>query len=268
MDIRRLGWAGIELTSAETTLVIDMIGSFGALEPLLAGAPTPLPAPSRAVDAALVTHLHEDHIDAAAIAAALRGSGPVLRPHAVPVRGLDAVATRAGEQGLLEHGLETDSLQPWETRVIGPFSITALPAVDGFGDPQVSWLVEADGQRVLHAGDTTFHGSWWSIALRSGPIDVAFLPINGPVCSFPHRQPPTPFPAAMDPRQAAVAAHILGARRVVPMHYDGVHAPPFYAQVDDPSGSFSREAATFDLAVTFLAPGETLGTAGRPGAPA
>ncbi|MGI8622019.1 MAG: MBL fold metallo-hydrolase [Solirubrobacteraceae bacterium] len=122
------------------------------------------------------------------------------------------MGTEAGERGLLEHALETDSLDPWDTRTVGPFAITALPAVDGFGDPQLSWLIEADGQRVLHAGDTIFHGSWWSIALRSSPIDVAFLPINGAVCDFPHRQPARPFPAAMDPRQAAVAAHILGSR--------------------------------------------------------
>lgn len=258
MNIRRLGWAGIELTSADTTLVVDLIASFGAFEPLLTGPRAPLPQPSRQADAALVTHLHEDHIDAAAIAAALKGRGPVLRPHAAPVFGTDAVGTAAGERGLLEHGLETDSLDPWETRTIGPFAITALPAVDGFGDPQLSWLIEADGQRVLHAGDTIFHGSWWSIALQSDPIDVAFLPINGAVCDFPHRQPSSPFAAAMDPQQAAVAAHILGAERVVPMHYDGVHVPPFYVQVDDPSGTFAREGERLGLTVERLAAGEEL----------
>jgi L-ascorbate metabolism protein UlaG (beta-lactamase superfamily) len=258
MDIRRLGWAGLELTSADTTLVVDLIGSFGAFEPLLTGPPAPLPQPSRQADAALVTHLHEDHIDAAAIAAALKADGPVLRPRAVPVFGTDAVGTDAGERALLEHGLETDSLDPWDTRTIGPFAITALPAVDGFGDPQLSWLIEADGQRVLHAGDTIFHGSWWSIALRNDPIDVAFLPINGAVCDFPHRQPRSPFAAAMDPQQAAVAAQILGAERVVPMHYDDIQVPPFYVQVDDPSGTFVREGEKLGLTVETLAPGEEL----------
>ena len=258
MRIRRLGWAGLELTSADTTLVVDLITTFGGLEPLLTGPPVPLPPPSRPVDAALVTHLHEDHVDAAAIAEALRGGGPVLRPHAVPVFGLDAVGTEAGERGLLEHGLETDSLHPWETRSVGPFTITALPAVDGFGDPQLSWLVEADGQRVLHAGDTMFHGSWWTIALKTERVDVAFLPVNGAVCSFPHRQPASPFAAVMDPRQAAVAAHIVGAGRTVPMHYDGVHIPPYYVQVDDPSGTFVREGGELGLATQILAPGEEL----------
>jgi L-ascorbate metabolism protein UlaG (beta-lactamase superfamily) len=258
MQIRRLGWAGIELFSADTTLVIDHIASFGVFEQFLTGPRAPLPAPSRPVDAALVTHLHDDHVDATAIAGSLRGGHPVLRPHAIPVSGLDAVSTEPGERGLLEHGLETDSLHPWDTRTIGPFSVTALPAVDGFGDPQISWLVEADGQRVLHAGDTMFHGSWWSIALKSGPIDVAFLPINGPVCDFPHRQPPTPFAAAMDPQQAAVAAQILGAGVAVPMHYDDVHIPPFYVQVDDPAGSFAAEAEKLQVRVVTLEPGAEL----------
>ena len=57
-------------------------------------------------------------------------------------------------------------MAPWETEEIGPFTITAVPAVDGFGDPQVSWVIAAAGRRILHAGDTLFHGSWWLIAGR------------------------------------------------------------------------------------------------------
>ena len=261
MNIRRLGWAGIELSSADTTLVVDLIASFGAFEPMLTPPRAPLPQPAGPVGAALVTHLHEDHADGAAVAAALHGQGSVLRPHAVPSSGDDAVGTAAAEQAFAEHGLSTDSLAPWDTRSIGPFVVTALPAVDGFGDPQVSWLIEADGRRVLHAGDTVFHGSWWSIAQRCGPIDVAFLPVNGAVCNFGHRQPASPLPAAMDPRQAAVAAHVLGARRAVPMHYDGVHVPPYYVQVDDPAGTFAREGATLGVAIEILAPGAELAIA-------
>ncbi|MGI8622020.1 MAG: hypothetical protein ACR2NB_00725 [Solirubrobacteraceae bacterium] len=42
------------------------------------------------------------------------------------------------------------------------------------------------------------------------------------------------------------------------MHYDGVHIPPFYVQVDDPSGTFAREGAELGLTVETLAPGEEL----------
>jgi len=262
MDIRRLGWAGLELTSDHTTIVIDLAQSFGALDPLLAEEPGPLPAPSRPVDLALVTHLHIDHTDPRAIADALVPGGRVLRPHPGQAADLDpkayAAALAEAEQGLRERGVETEALGPWETRTKGPFTVTALPAADGFGDPQVSWLVEADGMRILHAGDTTFHGSWWNIATRYGPIEVAAVPINGAVCNFPHRQPPSPLPAVMDPRQAAAACQILGARIALPIHYDAIHIPPFYVQVDRPVESFERECSDFGVPMTVLAPGETL----------
>lgn len=262
MNIRRLGWAGAELTSNDTKLVIDLIESFGVMDQLLTGGPEPLPIPSSPVDFALVTHLHVDHTDPRAIAAALTQEGRVLRPRPGRASELDpdayAAALADAEEGLQKQDLASDALDPWETRTLGPFKITALPAVDGFGDPQLSWLVEADGQSVFHAGDTTFHGSWWNIAARCSPIDVAFVPINGVVCDFPHRQPPSPLPAAMDPRQAAVACRILGARVAVPMHYGAVHVPPFYVQVDEPAEDFERECAQLGVATAVLAPGETL----------
>lgn len=59
-----------------------------------------------------------------------------------------------------------------------------------------------------------------------------------------------------------MAAHILGARHVVPIHFDAVHIAPFYVQVDDPSGTFRKEAEALDVAVTVLATGETLHDAG------
>ena len=49
------------------------------------------------------------------------------------------------------------------------------------------------------------------------------------------------------------------------MHYDGVHVPPFYVQVDDPSGTFARETAKLGLTVETLSPGEELPAAPRSG---
>ena len=115
--------------------------------------------------------------------------------------------------------------------------LTALPAVDGLGDPQVAWLVEADGLRVLHLGDTVFHGYWWRMAKRHGPFDVVFAPINGAVVDFPHLQPPSSMPAAMEPEQAALAGDLLGAGTVVPMHYDGYEIDPWYLPVSGEAGA-------------------------------
>ena len=72
--------------------------------------------------------------------------------------------------------------------------MTALFASDGFGSPQVSWLIEADGERVIHGGDTLWHGAWWDVALAHGPIDIACLPANGAAVSFPQWQPAASVP--------------------------------------------------------------------------
>lgn len=222
-------------------------------------AHTDLPAPSTTeAAAALVTHLHGDHTDVAAIARALAGGGPVLRPEEASGNGLETVATLHAETGLREAGLPTRVLEPWETAQIDEFTVTAVPAVDGFGDPQVSWVIEAGGRRIFHGGDTIFHGSWWLIAMRLGPLDAAFVPVNGAVCDFPHRQPPSPLAASMDPLQAATAVKVLGARVAVPVHYDAIHKPPVYSQVDDPPGAFGAAASRLGIESQILEPGETL----------
>ena len=115
----------------------------------------------------------------------------------------------------------------------GPFRLTALPAVDGTGDPQVSWLIEAGGRRVLHLGDTMFHGWWWRVTERFGAPDAVFAPVNGARLSFPHRRPASPLPGVMDPEQAALAAELLRAERLVPIHYGGYELPGLYEPVPD-----------------------------------
>ncbi|MCX2733784.1 MBL fold metallo-hydrolase [Saccharopolyspora sp. NFXS83] len=239
MRIRRLAWAGLEIEAEGATVVVDLVQHpnelFGLRDPQ-----AELPAPSAgAVDAALVTHLHVDHTGVPALARALRPGAPVFRP--APFAD---VLTEGVERELSASGLATEVVAEWERREVGPFRITAVPAVDGLGSPQVSWVVEADGSRILHAGDTLFHGAWWSIAARCGPFDAVFLPINGAVVDAPALQPPSPFPAAMGPEQAAVAARILGARAAVPIHHDDEHLikPPGYVEVDGPVAEFRIHA--------------------------
>jgi L-ascorbate metabolism protein UlaG (beta-lactamase superfamily) len=251
MQIRRLGLAGLQLTSGETSLVIDYFTSLGSLadyvsEPgdLVTAEPAQL---------ALVTHLHRDHTDVDAIRSVLRPRGRVLRPARHSGEGLESIACAEAEHALA--GVPQQVMREWQTVTEGPFTITAVPAVDGFGDPQVSWVVEADGTRILHAGDTLFHGSWWLIAMRCGPVDVAFLPVNGAVCDFPHRQPGSPLPACMGPTEAATAAHLLQARLAVPIHY-GLHHPPVYSEVDRPAEAFVEAAHAAGIEAQIAAPGE------------
>ena len=146
----------------------------------------------------------------------------------------------------------------WDSVAVGPFTCTALPAVDGLGDPQVSWLVEAGGTRVLHLGDTVFHGGWWQMARRAGPFDVVLAPINGAVVDFPHQQPPSPLPATMVPEQAALAGELLGAATVIPMHYGGYAFEPHYVPIADARELFEAAARGRPFRATPLAVGESL----------
>lgn len=258
MRIRRLGWAGIQVEADGATAVIDLLEEIGPLERFIGPARGPLPAPDSAdgVQLALVTHLHSDHADAPAIARALAADGVLLRPAPATGERLEVAAGAVAEAGIRELGIPSRVVEPWETVEVGPFEVTAVPSADGFGDPQVGWIVAADGRRIAHFGDTIFHGWWWLAKMRLGPIDVAFLPVNGPIVSLPNRQPASPLPAAMDPRQAAAAAALLEAGEAVPIHYDTLHNAPLYVQVDDPAGSFVSACGELGVRVRVAAPGE------------
>lgn len=255
MQIRRLGWAGLELEAGGQTAVIDLLQEASWLEPFVGPARTPLPAPSRPADLAMVTHLHADHTDPPSLAAALTPGAPVLRPARSSGEGLETAALDLAEQGFSEKELTTRVVEAWETVEVGPYRVSAIPAADGSGDPQVSWVIAADDLTIIHCGDTMFHGWWWRAAMRFGPIDIAFLPVNGAKLDMPHRQPPSPFPAAMDPAQAAAAARALGAREAIPIHYDTFHNPPLYDALDGAGEAFVRAAADLGVSARVIEPG-------------
>jgi L-ascorbate metabolism protein UlaG (beta-lactamase superfamily) len=259
MEIRRLAWAGLEVRASDRTVVIDFVDDFsglhGAVPPDEEIPPSPEPG---TVDAALLTHLHRDHADVNAVDRVLAPDAVVLRPEKSFGSETERALVEGPEAELDKSGLTVRVIQPWETLEIGSLRITALPAADGFGDPQVSWCIAADGCRILHAGDTLFHGWWWLSALRHGPFDLAFLPIGGAAVDLPARQPPSPLPAGMDPRQAAIAAKLLGARAVVPIHYGPLHEAPNYVQAEDPPGALRAAATELGIEARVLEPGEEL----------
>jgi L-ascorbate metabolism protein UlaG (beta-lactamase superfamily) len=264
MRIRWLGWAGVEIEAGDAVVVIDPLidpgATFAALGERAGEAKLPTVASPQAEGGAvagLVTHLHRDHADALALARALDPDAAVYEPRWPGGDDSENLALAQASSELDRAGLKRLAVTEWERVEVGRFALTALPAVDGLGDPQVSWLVEADGQRVLHLGDTVFHGYWWRIARRHGPFDAIFLPINGPAVDFPHLQPPSPFAAAMEPEQAALAGEFLGARTVVPMHYDGFAVDPWYRPTADARERFAAVAGGREYKARLLEPGES-----------
>jgi len=244
-EVTRSSWAGVRIDGGATILIDPLIDP-EPLSRLGMGAPRrPLVAPSvdASVDCIAVTHVHPDHCDPSAWRRTLRPGGRVVGPPAV-IR----VAAKAGFEGR--------ALGPWEVLALADrISLTALPAVDGFGEEQVSWLVRIGSWSLFHGGDTLWHGHWWSIAKRCGAPSMAFLPINGAVTAFEGVKP-SPLPATMTPEEAVVAAHLLGAARLIPIHYGEFHRPPVYIEAPNAIDRLMAAAERHELRVDVVAAGE------------
>jgi L-ascorbate metabolism protein UlaG (beta-lactamase superfamily) len=227
-ELWKSAWAGVQITSEHSTLVIDLLENTAAVRSILGEPRSQIVPGPEVADIALVTHLHPDHYDADALKRTLRSQAPVFCDPANTTR-------------IARDGFNAVSAAVYDTLSDSPFRITALPAVDGLGDPQVSFLIEADGVKVMHFGDTLWHGHWWRIRARYGPPDIAFLPINGATTQFP-RMKPSGIPADLMPNQAAAAAAILETKIACPIHYGAFHNPPFYVECTDAERIFLTAA--------------------------
>lgn len=239
LRIQRLAWAGIRLQLPQATLFIDPLINPDAWGPALKDAMVPV---SDAVGDTfvLITHAHPDHFDAKAAAQALSKGGTFVYP--------------VGTNPLpIPQGARARPAALWEPQLLGDFTATPVPAADGYGDPQVSWVISAGGRRIFHGGDTLWHGSWWRIGRQFGPFDVAFLPVNG--AQFGWRKPVSGQPGVLTPEQAVAAATILGARRLVPIHYGVTGIDQEYIEVDDPIGRLRKAAHDKSLSIQPLTPG-------------
>jgi L-ascorbate metabolism protein UlaG (beta-lactamase superfamily) len=239
MRIRWLGWAGVEIEAQGERVVVDPLQDAAAVFAWLGDRARAIPLPEvvpaqPGAIAGVLTHLHRDHADGAALVTALCVGATVYEPFDYGGEGSERLAVVQADYELTAAGLARQPAAVWTSTRAGVFTLTTLPAVDGTGDPQVSWLVEADDKRVLHLGDTMWHGWWWRIGERYGPPDVVLAPINGPRLTFPHRQPASSLPGAMEPEQAALAAELLQADRLVPIHYGAYELPGVYEPVGDP----------------------------------
>jgi L-ascorbate metabolism protein UlaG (beta-lactamase superfamily) len=237
VTIERLTWAGVKLVSGDTTVLIDAM----ATDLWDGDAPEGFVAASSDTRRtyALVTHMHNDHLDVEGLKKVLGEKGYVIC-HA-------SQATYLASRGL--------RVLPAELHVPifrGGFAFTAVPAEDGLGDEQVSWVVAIGERKFLHAGDTLWHGQWEMIGRQYGPFDIAFLPINGAKVA---REPMPETPAVLTPVQALDAALLLRAEVLVPIHF-GLNDPPYYVEVEAPLETLLHAAAERDQVVRHMKPGE------------
>jgi L-ascorbate metabolism protein UlaG (beta-lactamase superfamily) len=241
LKAQRLSWAGTKLELASGTIFLDPwvnvdIWDGTWKEPIV---PVESATSERNV---IVTHPHNDHFDPVAIRKLLAERGRVICHE-------DIAATVASR------GFRVRALKLYEPLLQGDFTITAVPAVDGTNDGQVSWVVAGGGRKIIHCGDTLWHGAWWHIGRQHGPFDAAFLPING--AQLLSRKPPSGIPASLTPEQAVAAAIILGARLAIPIHY-GLPPSSSYVEIPSAETAFIEAARKRGLDVEIVKPGEWL----------
>jgi L-ascorbate metabolism protein UlaG (beta-lactamase superfamily) len=223
MEIRFLGHAAFELTDGDTTVLID---------PFLTGNPkAAATADEVSADANLLTHGHVDHFgDTVAIA---------KRTDA------DVVAIVEIARELSSEGLEkvhdpnlggTVELDWGSVKLVPAWHTSTTPK--GTASTPAGLLVKIGGKLIYHLGDTALFSDLELIARRAGEIDVALMCVGGHY--------------TMDRFDAVQAAKMIGAREVIPCHYDTF--PPI--EIDVQAFKADVEADTSSQ-VVVLAPGET-----------
>ncbi len=145
----------------------------------------------------LLTHAHGDHLGEAI---------EIAKEKDIEITAVSELAGYCQSQGAKAKSIGLGSWInfSWGRAVFLPaFHSSALP--DGaYGGAAASILIDVDGVRIFHAGDTCLTGEMKTIKELYAP-QIALLPIGGTY--------------TMDVEHAAMAAKWLGVRTVIPMHY-------------------------------------------------
>ena len=190
------------------------------------------------IDAALVSHLHFDHLDL-----------PSLR---LLERDVTLVVPR-GARRLVRAFPDVREVDVGDEVRIGEVTIRATPAEHDGGRimlrsaPSLGFLVSGS-QRIYFAGDTDLFEGMSALA---GSIDIALLPVSGWGSKV--------GPGHLDPLRAAQSLRLLKPRLAIPIHW-GTFSPLHRSTSVDPPEAFRRHAAELapDVEVRILDPGAAL----------
>jgi len=211
MEIQKLNWAGVKLISNNKTILIDAVEDYSYYKPVLGDAVENLIEFSDHVQAdyILFTHMHLDHFDKGVIRKCLKKGGKLI-----VYKGLEAVVRK-----ILDN-VEIIVLDLNEIFTENNITFKPVFAMDGVGEIQSSWIVEDAATKIFHGGDTIWHNQFWKLGKENPNIDYAFLPVNGVVVNFEIiGLEYSPVPASLNLKEAFAAAHLLHAKKLVPIHY-------------------------------------------------
>ncbi|MGO9907629.1 MAG: metal-dependent hydrolase [Solirubrobacteraceae bacterium] len=221
MEVRFLGHACFELIDGDATVLID---------PFLTGNPkAAIAAEDAAATTILLTHGHADHFGDV-VSIAKRTGAPVV-----------AITELAGE--LAEEGLDVRDPNMGGTIKFDWGSVKIVPAWHTSTTPKGTYntpaglLINFQDTIVYHLGDTCVFSDLQLVGKRA-PIDVGLMCIGGHY--------------TLDRVDAGDAAELVGAKTVIPCHYNTF--PPI--ETDAQAFKSDVESAT-QSNVAILEPGES-----------
>ena len=201
VKLRWLGQAGFSAAGADATVVFDPYLSdlCKAVHGLDRSIETPAAPEELGADVVLVSHWHEDHLDLDSAVEFVESGATFVAPPS-------CIARLAG-MGIASANLV--AIIAGQTVELAGATVTAVPAhhmVAGFlTEDAVGFIVELDGVRIYHSGDTEYDRTLLA-ANERGELDVALLCTNG-------------TGGNMNATEAAMLASQLQAALVVPMHF-------------------------------------------------
>jgi L-ascorbate metabolism protein UlaG (beta-lactamase superfamily) len=164
------------------------------------------------VDVVTSSHNHTDHLDGETLRPLLQAN-PALQL-LIPEANRAFVANRIEAPVAFPIGLNAG-----ESVDIQGFTFTGVPAAHETIDRDehgccryLGYVVQFGGFAIYHSGDTILYEGMADL-LRPYAVDLAFLPING-------RDPKRGVAGNLDTLEAAWLGKAIGAKCVVPCHYD------------------------------------------------
>jgi len=185
MKITWIGHSALKLTGSKIVFI----------DPFLSGNPVSSMKLDdvTAADVVVVTHDHGDH---------LGDAHEICKKTDATLISIYEIAEVASQKGIKAEGMNVGG-----TVSVAGVAVSLVPAIHsaGLGGTTTGAIVEMDGKKVYHAGDTGLTMDMKLTGEMYQP-DIAFLPIDGRF--------------NMSPRLAAKAVELLNIPKVVPFHYD------------------------------------------------
>lgn len=197
-----LAWAAVELPASSYTKGLTWLGH--ASFRLVRGGvtiyfdPWQLTSEPHDADLILITHPHFDHLSPEDVAKVAKADTEI-----VTVAASQPKLEQAGVKGIIH------LVKPGDILTLKGVKVEAVPAYNTnkvYHLKESGWvgfIVEVEGSRIYHAGDTDFIPE-----MKEFKADVALLPVSGTY--------------VMTAEEAAQAAKAMTVKVVIPMHYGSI----------------------------------------------